>query len=100
MRITRKHIHSYLTALFGSLLFVYIIYHTFEGRYSFVNKLKMEGEVAKGKDILDDLVIRRETLEHLVQNIDKIVDVNLLEEEARKNGLVGPGEIIIPLPKN
>lgn len=98
MKTRAQMIRSSLLALSGFLLFFYIIYHAFEGRYSLVSTIKMEQDVVRGKALLDDLTQERRHLKMLTLNIDKVVDLDLVEEEARKNGLILPKEILVPLP--
>lgn len=83
---------------FGVFVTCYLIYHSFEGRYSIINMMNMKNEVQKGNALLMDLQAQRISLQRRVNNIDKHIDIYLLEEEARKNGLVRHDELIIPLP--
>ena len=87
---------GYVFACFCVAFIFYFLYHTLTGRYSLVNMLQMKMEIAKGETTLKQLTDKRQYLEFQVSHIDKNIDVDLLEEEARKNGLVAPGEIVMP----
>src|SRR6218665_4178796 len=86
--------------LVGLLLLVYFLYHTMYGEKGYLTMQRLQGEVAKAGQNLQQVQDQRQTLEHRVQGLrPDSLDPDLLEEEARRQlGFTKPDERVILTP--
>ncbi len=87
---------DYLYSITGFLLLVYFIYHTWHGKYSLAGMFHLERQAEQGQMELKKLVEERQHWENLIAGIDQVIDIDLLEEQARKNGMVIDGDFVYP----
>ena len=77
----------------------YMLYHTLQGNYGFLSMQRLKDEVGVARSHLTGLETERQQLEFQVRSLDgKALDLDLLEELARQQGLSDPRDILIGLP--
>ena len=87
---------DYLYSTIGFLLLVYFIYHTWHGKYSLAGMFYLERQAEQGEMELGKLIEERQYWENLIAGIDQVIDIDLLEEQARKNGMVMNDDFVYP----
>jgi len=75
---------GFLSTLFFALIFFYFTYHMISGRNGLLTMLKLEKQMEKANDRLDETELQKMNLEHRVDMLSTSVDLDLLDEQARK----------------
>lgn len=79
-----------------SLVVCYFVYHSFAGRNGMVTLLQLQQQVQTTQKQADELTYERVALEHRINRLSHSIDLDLLDEEARRQlGYVGKGEHVI-----
>jgi cell division protein FtsB len=82
--IRRKKMSGYVSTLFFALIFFYFTYHMISGRNGLLTMLKLEKQMERANEKLDETGLEKMGLEHRVDMLSRSVDLDLLDEQARK----------------
>ncbi len=89
-----------LSTLFFALIFFYFTYHMISGRNGLITMLKLESQLENASGRLDETELEKMGLEHRVGMMSSSIDLDLLDEQARKLlNYSKPGEIMFVVPK-
>ena len=86
----------------GILILTYVLYHLINGNRGIIAYTQLKTDLSINREVLQDLISNRVSLEHKVKLLDsRSMDLDLLEEYSRKNlGLSKPNEkIVVPNTK-
>jgi cell division protein FtsB len=75
---------GFFSTLFFALIFFYFTYHMISGRNGLLTMLKLEKQMEKANERLDETELQKMNLEHRVDMLSTSVDLDLLDEQARK----------------
>jgi cell division protein FtsB len=96
----RRRARAITGPVLGISLVCYFAYHLFVGDRGLLAWMQLSQELRDGKATLAALDIERQTLERRVGLLQPDhLDPDMLDERARATlNLVGPNEIVVPLP--
>lgn len=81
----RKSPSRILQSLFLTLVVIYFSYHILQGRYGLIAWQRLNQLLSERRDYLSQLVTKKEKLQKKLVLINNKVDLDLIEEEARRS---------------
>lgn len=87
----------FISILIASSIVLYFFYYTIFGQKGVVKYFQLKSELYKKELIENDLQNKMQSKQHMIDAMNlKSLDLDLLDEEARKNlGYAGKNEIVI-----
>lgn len=91
----KRRAHRFIWPSLGVCLLFYFTYHLLQGERGVLSWVRMEGEVQKSQEDLTVLEAEHGRLENRVKYLrDDSLSLELLEEEAKKQGFANPQEVV------